>query len=125
MNIIFTDKAPNPAGHYSQAIEYKGIIYVSGILPVGTLNNEQKIASIEVQAQKVFDHLDEILRAAESDQSLVLKTTVYISDINLWDSVNAVYSKYFGGHKPARVIVPVNTLHHGFNIELEVIAAKR
>jgi 2-iminobutanoate/2-iminopropanoate deaminase len=63
-----------------------------------------------------------IVRAAGSDLDRVIKTTVYVSDISLWDRVNSVYADFFGEHHPARAVVPTRALHFGFQIEIEVIA---
>lgn len=66
--------------------------------------------------------MDAILRAAGSSRNKVIKTTIYISDINLWDSVNQIYAEFFGQHRPARSVVPTQQLHFGFQIEIEAIA---
>jgi 2-iminobutanoate/2-iminopropanoate deaminase len=68
-------------------------------------------------------NIGEILKAAGSDLSRVLKMTVYISDIELWSAVNAVYARVMGEHRPARAVVPVKELHYGFKIEIEAVAA--
>ena len=122
MEKISTLDAPKPAGHYSQAIVHNNMIYVSGQLPIDPKTGRKKIDSIEQQTEQALKNLSEILKAANSDLSKVVKTTVYISDINLWDQVNIVYSKYFGEHRPARTVVPTRELHFGFQIEIEAIA---
>jgi len=122
MEKISTLDAPKPAGHYSQAIVHNNMIYVSGQLPIDPKTGRNKIDSIEQQTEQALKNLSEILKAANSDLSKVVKTTVYISDINLWDQVNTVYSKYFGEHRPARAVVPTRELHFGFQIEIEAIA---
>ncbi len=119
---IHTPKAPAPAGHYSQAIRHRGLLYVSGQLPIDPQTGEKKLGSIEEQTLQVLNNLDEILRAAGSARSQVLKTTVYVSDISQWGAVNTVYSKFFGEHRPARAVVPTRVLHYGFGIELEAVA---
>ena len=106
MEKISTLDAPKPAGHYTQAIVHNNMIYVSGQLPIDPKTGRKKIDSIEQQTEQALKNLSEILKAANSDLSKVVKTTVYISDINLWDQVNIVYSKYFGEHRPARAVVP-------------------
>ena len=122
MEKISTLDAPKPAGHYSQAIVQSNMVYVSGQLPIDPKTGRKKIDSIEQQTEQALKNLSEILKAANSDLSKVVKTTVYISDINLWDQVNIVYSKYFGEHRPARAVVPTRELHFGFQIEIEAIA---
>lgn len=120
---IQTTDAPAPGGHYSQAIVHNGLVYVSGQLPIDARTGEKRLGSIEEQTELVLRNTGEILRAAGSDLSRVLKMTLYVADINLWSQVNAVYAQVMGEHRPARVVVPVKQLHYGFLIELEAIAA--
>jgi 2-iminobutanoate/2-iminopropanoate deaminase len=123
METIFTSNAPKPAGHYSQAVIHNGIIYVAGQVPIDPKTNEKITGRIEEQAGQVFKNLNEILIASGSDLNHVLKTTIYIPDIALWDRVNKIYIEFFGNHKPARTVVPTNALHYGFLIEVDAIAA--
>lgn len=123
MQTIQTLNAPGPAGHYSQAIVHGGLVYVSGQLPVDPLSAEERVGTIEDQAEQALKNLRAILQAAGTDLDHVLKTTVYISDIALWAQVNAVYARHFGDHRPARAVVPVKELHFGFQLEIEAIAA--
>ncbi len=102
---------------------HNGIVYVSGQLPIDPLTGERHIGSIEEQTEQTLKNLFGILRATGSDADQVLKTTVYVADIKLWDRVNAVYSRMFGEHRPARAVVPTRELHFGFQIEIEAIAA--
>jgi len=103
---------------------YNDLIFVSGQLPVNPETNEKILGSIEDQAHQALKNLKAILEAAGSNLQNVIKTTVYITDISLWDSVNKVYASYFGDHKPARAIVPTRELHNDFKIEIEAIAKK-
>ncbi len=123
MEIFFTKKAPNPAGHYSQAIIHGNTIYVSGQLPVNPATGEKITGEIEDQAFQALSNLKTILEEAGSGIGNVMKTTVYVSDISLWERVNAVYASFFGEHKPARSVVPSGKLHHGFLIEIDAVAA--
>jgi len=107
---ISTPDAPQPAGHYTQAIVHGDLVYVSGI---------------EEQTDQAIRNLAGILNAANSGLNQVVKTTVYISDIELWGRVNAVYSRLFGEHRPARAVVPTRELHFGCQIEIDAIAAVR
>jgi len=120
---ISTQNAPKPAGHYSQAIVHNNIVYVSGQLPIDPKTGEKRIGSIEEQTEQALNNLSEILKAAGSSINQVIKTTVYVSDIELWGRVNAVYARFFGEHRPARAVVPTRNLHFGFQIEIEAIAA--
>ena len=123
MEPVLTHAAPAPAGHYSQAIVHNGLVYVSGQLPVNPQTGEKCLGSIEEQTRQALNNLEAILKAAGSDKSHVLKMTVYIANIDLWDAVNRLYAAFFGSHKPARSIVPTRDLHFGFLIEIEAVAA--
>jgi 2-iminobutanoate/2-iminopropanoate deaminase len=120
---VFTPEAPEPAGHYSQAIVYNGMVFISGQLPIIPGTGEKLTGSVEDQTLQVLKNIKAITEAAGSDISKIIKVTVYISDIDLWGDVNKVYSSFFGTHKPARVIVPVKDLHYGCKIEMDAIAA--
>ena len=123
MKVISTQNAPEPAGHYSQAIVHHNIVYVSGQLPIDPKTGEKRTGPIEEQMEQVLKNLSEILKAAGSNLNQVIKTTVYLSDIELWSRVDAVYARFFGEHHPARAVVPTRNLHFGFQIEIEAIAA--
>jgi 2-iminobutanoate/2-iminopropanoate deaminase len=118
---ISTPNAPQPAGHYAQAIVHNGLVYVSGQLAVDPATGEKKLGSIEEQTEQALQNVAAILQAAGSDLGRVLK--VYVSDMGLWGRVNAVYTTVFGDHRPARAVVPTRELHYGFQVEIEAIAA--
>ena len=120
---VSTQNAPKPAGHYSQAIIHNNIVYVSGQLPIDPKTGEKRLGSIEEQTEQALKNVSEILKAAGCNLNRVIKTTVYVSDIKLWGRVYAVYSNFFGDHRPARAVVPTRDLHFGFQIEIEAIAA--
>lgn len=120
---IKTENAPAAGGHYSQAVVYNGLVFVSGQLAIDPQTGERKLGSIEEQTEQVLKNVSEILRAADSDLGRLLKVTIYISDINLWGAVNTVYARLLGEHRPARAVVPTRELHYGFLIEVEAIAA--
>lgn len=122
MEIVFTKKAPAPAGHYSQAIIHNDLIFISGQLPIHPETGEKKTGTIEEQTQQALENISAILTAGGSSLDKVLKVTVYIADIALWDRVNRVYADFFKEHKPARAVVPTRQLHFGFQIEIEAIA---
>jgi 2-iminobutanoate/2-iminopropanoate deaminase len=122
VQVIDTAGAPPPAGHYVQGLVYGGLVFVSGQLPVDA-ERDLRQAPVEEQVECALANVAAILASAGSSLDLVLKTTVYVSDIALWDRVNAVYSRIFGAHRPARAVVPVTGLHHGYKIEIDAIAA--
>ena len=119
---IATDKATAPGGHYSQAVAFGDLIYISGQLGFKPGSTEPVVGTVEQQTQHCLDNLKQILLAANSDLNHVIKTTVYISNVAYWPRVNQLYAEVFGDHKPARAIVPCNLLHHGFDVEIEAIA---
>ena len=120
---ITTDNAPKPAGHYSQATVYNGLVFVAGQLSIDPATGEHKTGTIEEQTDLALTNVHAILQAAGSDWSRVLKMTVYVADINLWDAVNKVYGRILGEHRPARAVIPTGALHHGFLIEIDAVAA--
>jgi 2-iminobutanoate/2-iminopropanoate deaminase len=126
MNSIEAVDAPAPGGHYAQALVHNGVVYVSGQLPIepGT-GRKLSDAPVEEQTERVLRNIAAILRAAGSDVDRVLKTTVYVSDIALWDRVNTVYAAFFGSHRPTRAVVPTRDLHFGFLVEIDAVAAVR
>ncbi len=112
-----------PGGHYSYAVVHNGLAYLAGQLPVDPATGEKVHGSAGEQTRQVLKNLEGVLAEAGSDKSQVLKTTVYVADITLWDEVNREYAAFFGAHRPARTVVPTNELHFGFLVEIDVIAA--
>jgi len=122
---VSTPDAPTPGGHYSQAIVYNGLVYVAGQLAINPHTGQKITGSIEEQTEQCLTNIAEILKAAGTDLSRVLKMTVYVTDIEMWGAANSVYARVMGDHRPARAIVPVKELHYGFKIEIDAIAATR
>jgi 2-iminobutanoate/2-iminopropanoate deaminase len=120
---VHTQDAPAPAGHYSQAVVYNGLVFVAGQLAVDPLTGERRLGSVEEQTEQALRNVGAILKAAGSDLSRVLKMTVYISDIELWGRVNETYARVLGEHRPARAVIPTKELHHGFLVEIDAVAA--
>ena len=125
MRMISTPDAPPPAGHYSQAVVYGDTVYVSGQLAVNLATGEKGVGSIEEQTRLTLQNIEQILLSAGSDLNHVIKTTAYISDVELWGGVNQAYAEVFGDHRPARAVVPSRDLHYGCLVEIEAIAALR
>jgi len=121
MDIIFTDKACPPKGHYHQAVRHNGILYLSGILGITPAGDPVSGGMIE-EAKQVFENLTEILKAGGSGIDKLLRVTVYVHDMESWGEVNKMYAAFLGEHKCARSIVPVNKLPFGLNMELEATA---
>lgn len=122
--VISTDKAPQAIGPYSQAIEYNNMVYTSGVIPVNPATNELVTGSIEEQAEQAIGNLAALLKEAGSDVDKVIKTTVFMKDMNDFGKVNEIYAKYFTKDCPARSCVEVARLPKDVLIEIEAIAYK-
>ncbi len=120
---ILTPRAPAPGGHYSQAIVHGGVVYVAGQLPFDPANRDRPPGPIEEQAEQTLRNVEAVLEAAGSGLGHVLQMTIYVSSMDDWARVNAVYARVMGAHRPARAIVPVGSLHYGYGIEIQAIAA--
>ena len=122
MKKINTQKAPAAIGPYSQAVEHEGIIYVSGQLPIVPAKGEFAEGGIAELKRQSIENISAILEKAGSDISKVLKTTIYLQDLNDFAKVNEVYAEYFGKTAPARACVQVAALPKGAKIEIEAVA---
>jgi 2-iminobutanoate/2-iminopropanoate deaminase len=121
MKFIETKEAPAAIGPYSQAIEANGFIYTSGqiaLRPDGTMETRD----VEHQAHQVMKNLFYVLEAAGAHFNDVIKTTIYLADMDDFAKVNNVYAHYFGTHKPARSTIAVKTLPKNALVEIECIA---
>lgn len=121
MDIILTEKACPPKGHYHQAVRHNGILYLSGILGITQAGDPVSGGMVE-EAKQVFANLTEILKAGNSGIDKLLRVTIYVHDMESWGEVNKMYAALLGEHKCARSIVPVNKLPFGLNMELEATA---
>jgi len=121
MNYIQTDKAPQAIGPYAQAVNVNGFIYTSGQIPV-TPDGQVVDGMIEDQTNQVFENLKAVLEAANSSLDKVVKTTVFLTDMNDFVTMNGIYAQHFGAHTPARSCVQVARLPKDVQIEIEVIA---
>lgn len=120
LEIIATQNAPQAIGPYSQAIKANGVIYTSGQIglnPQGTL-----VEGIEAQTRQVLNNLSEVLKAGGSNLQQVFKTTIFLSNMEDFALVNAIYAEFFGEHKPARSTVAVKTLPKNALVEIECMA---
>jgi 2-iminobutanoate/2-iminopropanoate deaminase len=122
MRTIFTEEAPAPAGHYSQAVVSGGMVFVSGTLP-STKPSSGSPPGFEDQARAVLQHSERILAAAGCRLDDVVQCTAYVVGIDNWPAFNRIFAERFGSHRPARAVVPVPELHHGYLIEVQMTAA--
>lgn len=123
ITLVNTNNAPQPLGHYSQAVKGGGLIHISGQLPIKVdAQGIYEAAPFAEQVDQVLGNLLAILNAAGASPDNVLKVTAYIVGVDQWGVFNAAFSRAFGSAKPARSVVPVPELHHGFLIELDAVA---
>ena len=124
MELISTDKAPAALGPYSQAIRANGMIYCSGQIPINPVTGAIEAVTIEDQTAQAISNLRNVLEKAGSALSKVVKTTVFIKDMNDFAALNKVYAAMFGDTKPARSCVEVARLPKDVLVEIECIAAE-
>ena len=120
--IISTHVVPTPIGPYSQAVVAHGIAYLSGQIPLDPATNQVVPGDVVVQTTRVLDNMKLVLEAAGSSLSHVLKTTVFVLDLNDAAMINEVYGKYFPHDPPARSTVQVARLPRDVRIEIDCIA---
>ena len=123
-NVISTDKAPAAIGPYSQAIEVNGMIYTSGMIPIDPSTGELVTGSVEAQAEQAISNLEALLAASGSSIEKVVKTVVFISNMDDFGKINEVYAKHFKEPYPARSGVQVARLPKDVAIEIEAVAVK-
>jgi 2-iminobutanoate/2-iminopropanoate deaminase len=124
MNIIHTNDAPHPAGHYSQAVEAQGFVFLSGMLPDIAVA-DPSVRDFNAQSDAVLGQCQAVLAAAGCTLGDVVQCTAYIVGVENWPAFNAAYARALGHHKPARVVVPVPELHHGFLVEVQMTACRK
>lgn len=123
--IIKTAKAPAPIGPYNQAVLSGNILYISGQIGINPETGNLVLASIKKETKQVMENLKEVLAAAEMNFENVIKTSIFISDINTFSEINAVYGLYFNEETaPARETVEVANLPKFVNVEISAIAVK-
>ena len=119
---IHTDHAPAAIGPYSQAIVTDGWVFCSGQIPLDPDTMELVGGTIVEQTDRALSNLSEVLQAAGSSLQHVVKTTVFLADMNDFAAMNKVYEKHFGEHRPARAAVQAAALPKFCNVEIECIA---
>jgi 2-iminobutanoate/2-iminopropanoate deaminase len=119
--IIFTQKAPQPVGPYSQAIVSGDFVFISGQIAIDPRTLKVVVGGIEAQTAQVLENISNILESADLTLADVVKTSIFLRDINDFQAFNRVYSKYFIDNPPARTTVQAN-LMNGFLIEIDAVA---
>lgn len=120
IQVVATQKAPKAIGPYSQAIEVNGMVYTSG--QIGLTLQGEVVGDIYVQTRQVLNNLKAVLEAGNSSLDRVVKTTIFLSNMEDFEAVNGVYGEFFGEHRPARSTVAVKTLPKNALVEIECIA---
>ncbi len=121
---INTTNAPAPIGPYSQAVRAGGMLYISGQIALNPITSELITGSIAEETEQVMANLKAILESAGLGFSNVVKTTIFLSDMNLFSNVNEVYGKFFEGNFPARETIAVKGLPKNVNVEISMIASE-
>jgi 2-iminobutanoate/2-iminopropanoate deaminase len=120
--IVSTTSAPAAIGPYSQAIQAGGFLFVSGQIPIDPDSGELVKGDIQAETRQVLDNLRAILEAAGSSMDQVVKTTLYIADMDAFGMINDIYAGYFAAQPPARACVQVARLPKDVQIEIEAVA---
>jgi len=121
MKFISTQEAPQAIGPYSQAVEVNGFIYTSGQIAL-TVEGVMVVEDVEKQTHQVMQNLSHVLEAAGARLNDVIKTTIFLADMDDFVKVNTIYENYFGDHKPVRSTVAVKTLPKNALVEIDCIA---
>ena len=119
--IINTKNAPSPIGPYSQAVQFGNMLFVSGQIAINPATGELDLSSIENETHQVMKNIGAILTAAGADYSHIVKTGIFLKDMNQFAAVNEVYGSYFSSDFPARETVQVSRLPKDVNVEISVI----
>jgi len=122
-DVISTSKAPAALGPYSQAVRWGDLIFVSGQIPIDPATSRVVGDDVAAQTERVMKNLAAILEAAGASLGQVLKTTVYLRDLNDFGKMNEVYARFFGEQPPARATVQVARLPRDVSVEIEAVAA--
>lgn len=121
-HLLATAAGRVPGGHYSHAVAAGGFVFVSGQLPIGPDGRVDASLPIEQQTALALANVRDALAAAGAGLHHVVKVTAYLTTEQHWAAFDRVYAGVFGEHRPARAVVPVRPLHHGFLVEVEAVA---
>ncbi|HEX6941170.1 MAG TPA: RidA family protein [Longimicrobiales bacterium] len=122
---VHTERAPKAIGPYSQAIIAGNLVFTAGQVPLDPATMQMVDGDVAAQTARVFENIKAVLEAAGASLSSVVKTTVYLKDMNDFGAMNEVYERYFGDHKPARSTVEVARLPKDARVEIDTIAVIR
>ncbi len=119
---VFTDKAPKPVGPYSQAVKAGPWLFISGQIPIDPSTGEVIRGDVAKAARRVLDNVKAIVEAAGGSLNSIVKVTVYLRSMDMFNEFNKVYSEYFSDHRPARAIAESPNLPKGVDLEVDAIA---
>ncbi|NLV89814.1 MAG: RidA family protein [Tissierellia bacterium] len=122
LKFISTDKAPAAVGPYSQGVRAGNIIFTSGQLPVDPETGVMSKGDIQKETKLCLENVKAVLEAEGASIENIAKVTVFVTDMNNFETINKIYDEFFNGHKPARSLVQVSQLPKGADIEIEAIA---
>jgi 2-iminobutanoate/2-iminopropanoate deaminase len=122
--IINTDNAPSPIGPYNQSVKANGFLFMSGQVAINPITNAIEATNVAEETEQVMKNLSAVLDAAGMNFSHVVKTTIFLSDMSHFQTVNEIYGKYFIENAPARETVAVKGLPKNVNVEISMIAAE-
>jgi reactive intermediate/imine deaminase len=124
IKMISTDKAPAPAGHYSQGVVVGNMIYIAGQLPIRPDGTGLMRADFETQAEQAISNVLAILKEAGGEEAQLVRVTAYIVGAEHWGIFNEIYARVLGEDaRPARTIVPVKEVHYGYQVEIDAVGA--
>ena len=123
-SVVYSAHAPEPIGPYSQAIQAGNMLFISGQIAIERSSGNLLTENIEAETRQVMHNLNEVLKAANMDFSHVVKSSIFLKDMNNFPKVNAVYGEFFQTNPPARETVEVSRLPKDVNVEISCIAVK-
>jgi 2-iminobutanoate/2-iminopropanoate deaminase len=121
---VHTEAAPEAIGPYSQAVIAGDLVFISGQIPLDPATGQIVAGDFPAEVERVLANIDAVLLAAGCDRSRVVKATVFVTDLSLFTTLNEIYGRFFGSHRPARAVVQVSALPRGARVEMEAVALR-
>lgn len=125
MKFVNTEYSVRDGGHYTPGVIHGDTLYISGQLSINPETGSVPSGGVKAEAAQALHNLETVLQAAGLTRDSVMMCRVYLPNVAYWGELNEVYSKFFGTHKPARVVVPTGALYGGCLVEIEAVAAIR
>lgn len=121
---VHTEAAPKAIGPYSQAVLAGDLVFISGQIPLDPATGHLVAGDFPAEVERMLANVDAVLLAAGCDRSRVVKATVFVTDLSLFATLNDIYGRFFGDHRPARAVVQVSALPRGARVEMEAVALR-